>query len=120
VGPQQAWTLTSSATSASPTRPPTVRTWLAAHSRFHRHFTLTSSSWHNLVERWLAELTNKQLRRGVHGSVRALDADMRTWIATWNSNPKPYVWTKTSDEILERRAGYLNQDSLLRTLGIWC
>jgi transposase len=88
---------------------PSVRTWLAAHSRFHLHFTPTSSSWLNLVERWFAELTNKQLRRGVHRSVRALEADIRTWIATWNSNPKPYVWTKTSDEILERLAGYLNR-----------
>lgn len=88
---------------------PAIKKWLAGHPRVHLHFTPTGSSWLNLVERWFAELTNKQLRRGVHKSVRALEADIRTWIATWNSNPRPYVWTKTADDILERLAGYLNR-----------
>ncbi|MGW0067947.1 IS630 family transposase [Streptosporangium sandarakinum] len=88
---------------------PAIRTWLVAHPRFHLHFTPTGSSWLNLVERWFAELTNKQIRRGVHKSVQALEKDIRDWISTWNTEPRPYVWTKTADEILERLAGYLNR-----------
>lgn len=65
------------------------------------HFTPTSSSWLNLVERWFGELTSKKLRRGAHRSVRQLNADIRHWIETWNQNPRPYVWTKTAEEILE-------------------
>ncbi|MGW0957211.1 IS630 family transposase, partial [Streptomyces sp. NPDC002545] len=83
--------------------------WLAAHPRFHVHFTPTSSSWLNQVERWFALLTTKQIRRGVHKNVQALEKDIRTWIKTWNEDPKPFVWTKTADEILERLAGYLNR-----------
>ncbi|MET7886175.1 IS630 family transposase, partial [Streptomyces avermitilis] len=86
-----------------------IKTWLIAHPRFHLHFTPTGSSWLNLVERWFAELTNKQIRRGVHKSVQALEKDIRTWIADWNTNPRPYVWTKTADEILERLASYLKR-----------
>ncbi|MER5218592.1 IS630 family transposase [Streptomyces sp. NPDC002838] len=88
---------------------PAIKTWLIAHARFHLHFTPTGSSWLNLVERWFAELTNKQIRRGVHKSVQALEKDIRTWIAAWNTDPKPYVWTKTADEILERLASCLNR-----------
>ncbi|WP_206731370.1 IS630 family transposase [Streptomyces sp. C] len=88
---------------------PDIKKWLLAHPRFHLHFTPTGSSWLNLVERWFAELTNKQIRRGVHKSVQALEKDIRDWIATWNRDPKPYVWTKTADEILERLASYLNR-----------
>src|SRR5215212_3680193 len=69
-------------------------------------FTPTSSSWLNLVERWFAELTTKKLRRGAHRSVRQLNADIRDWIETWNDDPKPYVWTKTADQILESIAAY--------------
>jgi transposase len=65
------------------------------------HFTPTSSSWLNLVERWFGELTTKKLRRGAHRSTRALNADIRAWIASWNEDPKPYVWTKTADQILD-------------------
>lgn len=61
------------------------------------------------VERWFALLTTKQIRRGVHKNVQALEKDARTWIRTWNQDPKPFVWTKTADEILERLAGYLNR-----------
>jgi transposase len=85
---------------------PAIQTWLAAHPRFVLHFTPTSSSWLNLVERWFAELTTKKLRRGAHRSVRDLNADIRTWIETWNDDPKPYVWTKTADQILESIATY--------------
>jgi transposase len=66
---------------------PAIGRWLAAHPRFVLHFTPTSSSWLNLLERWFAELTNKLLRRGAHRSVRALNADIRAWIETWNDNP---------------------------------
>ena len=85
---------------------PAIQRWLAAHPRFVLHFTPTSSSWLNLVERWFAELTTKKLRRGAHRSVRELNADIRAWIETWNEDPKPYVWTKTADQILESIASY--------------
>ena len=85
---------------------PAIKRWLAAHPRFVLHFTPTSSSWLNLVERWFGELTTKKLQRGTHRSVRALNKDIRDWIGTWNDNPKPYVWTKTADQILESIATY--------------
>jgi transposase len=85
---------------------PAIQRWLAAHPRFVLHFTPTSSSWLNLVERWLAELTNKLLRRGAHRSVRQLNADIRAWIDSWNEDPRPFVWTKTAEEILDSIARY--------------
>jgi transposase len=85
---------------------PAIQRWLAAHPRFVLHFTPTSSSWLNLVERWFAELTSKLLRRGAHRSVRQLNTDIRAWIDTWNDQPRPFVWTKTADEILESIARY--------------
>jgi transposase len=85
---------------------PKIQRWLAAHPRFHLHFTPTSSSWLNLVERWFAELTNKKLRRGAYRSVRALNADIRAWIETWNDHPRPYVWIKTADQILDAIRSY--------------
>src|SRR3954452_5287068 len=85
---------------------PAIQKWLAAHPRFVLHFTPTSSSWLNLVERWFAELTTKKLRRGAHKSVRALNADIRAWIETWNDNPRPFVWTKTAEDILDSIARY--------------
>jgi len=85
---------------------PAVKRWLAAHPRFILHFTPTSASWLNLVERWFAELTTKKLRRGTHTSVRQLNTDIRAWIDTWNDNPRPYVWTKTADQIIESVANY--------------
>jgi transposase len=88
---------------------PAIKKWLLAHPRFHVHFTPTGSSWLNLVERWFAELTSKRIRRGVHRSVQALERDIRAWIRNWNEDPKPYVWTKTADEILERLASYLKR-----------
>jgi transposase len=88
---------------------PAIQKWLLAHPRFVLHFTPTSSSWLNLVERWFAELTAKLLRRGAHRSVRALNADIRAWIETWNENPRPFVWTKTANEILDSIARYCNR-----------
>jgi transposase len=86
---------------------PAIRNWLIRHPRFHLHFTPTSSSWLNLVERWFAELTNRKLRRSAHRSVHELTADIQAWIDAWNDHPKPFVWTKTADEILESITRYL-------------
>jgi transposase len=91
---------------ASTHKTPAIQRWLTGHPRFVVHFTPTSSSWLNLVERWFAELTTKKLRRGAHRSVRDLNTDIRAWIETWNQNPRPYVWTKTADEILDSIATY--------------
>lgn len=85
---------------------PQIRRWLAAHPRFVCHFTPTSASWLNLVERWFGELTTKKLRRGVHRSTRALERDIRDWVEQWNQNPRPFVWTKSADEILASVAAY--------------
>jgi transposase len=85
---------------------PAIQKWLIAHPRFVVHFTPTSSSWLNLVERWFAELTTKKLRRAAHRSVRQLNTDIRAWIETWNENPRPYVWTKTADQILDSITTY--------------
>jgi transposase len=88
---------------------PAIQRWLAAHPRFVLHFTPTSSSWLNLVERWFAELTTKLLKRGAHRSVRQLNADIRAWIENSNDDPRPFVWTKTADEILDSIARYCNR-----------
>jgi transposase len=85
---------------------PKVKEWLIRHPRFHLHFTPTSSSWLNLVERWFAELTNRKLRRSTHRSVTELERDVRRWVNEWNTNPKPFVWTKTADQILDTLATY--------------
>ena len=70
---------------------PAIQKWLTSHPRFALHFTPTSSSWLNLVERWFAELTTKWIKRGTHRSVRQLSTDIRAWIDTWNQDPKPFV-----------------------------
>ncbi len=88
---------------------PAIKTWLLRHPRFHLHFTPTSASWLNLVERWFAELTNRKLRRSTHRSVAELEADLTAWIAAWNTDPRPFVWTKTADEILDALASYLQR-----------
>ncbi len=90
---------------------PGIKKWLLAHPRFHLHFTPTSASWLNLVERWFGELTQKKLKRGVHRSVQALERDIRAWLADWNDHPKPFVWTKTADEILDKLAAYCHRIS---------
>jgi transposase len=87
---------------------PQIKQWLLRHPRFHLHLTPTYSSWLNLVERWFAELTNRKLRRSAHRSVAELEADLRVWIDAWNQDPKPFVWTKTADEILDNLARYLH------------
>ena len=74
--------------------------------RFQPPFTPTSSSWLHLAERWLAELTSNWLRRGTHRSVVQLERPIQTWIASWNSQPRPFVWTRTADEILDTIATY--------------
>lgn len=79
---------------------PAVNAWLAKHPRFHMHFTPTSSSWINQVERWFAYLTDDLIRRGSHTSVQALEADIRSWVKAWNEDPKPFVWTKTAEQII--------------------
>jgi transposase len=94
---------------ASTHKTPAIKKWLTAHPRFVVHFTPTSSSWLNLVERWFAELTTKKLRRATHRSVRQLNSDIRAWINTCNDNPRPFVWTKTADQILESIATYCNR-----------
>ncbi len=85
---------------------PEIQKWLLRHPRFRLHFTPTSSSWLNLVERWFAELTNRKLRRSAHRSVTELETDIRKWINEWNKDPRPFVWTKSADEILETLAAY--------------
>jgi transposase len=85
---------------------PTIQRWLARHPRFTLHFTPTYSSWLNLVERWFAELTTKWIKRGTHRSVRDLTASIRSWINNWNDNPRPFVWHKTADDILDSLAAY--------------
>src|SRR5487761_1596548 len=80
---------------------PMIKRWLIRHPRFRLHITPTSGSWLNMVERWFAELTNKKIKRGAHRSVRELERDIREWMAHWNDNPKPYVWVKPAEKILE-------------------
>jgi transposase len=94
---------------ASTHKTPAIKQWLLAHPRFVLHFTPTSGSWLNLVERWFSELTNKKLQRGAHRSTTALNADIRAWITTWNDDPKPYVWTKTADQILDSITRYCDK-----------
>jgi transposase len=77
-----------------------IHRWLLKHPRFHLHFTPTSSSWLNLVERWFALLTEQQLRRGVFRSISNLETTIRNYIDAHNEEPKPFIWTKTADEIL--------------------
>ena len=79
---------------------PLIKNWLLKRPRFHGHFTPTYGSWLNLVERWFAELTTKQLRRGAHRSVSQLETAIREFIDAHHADPKPFVWTKTADEIL--------------------
>src|SRR5579875_579275 len=85
---------------------PPIQRWLLRHPRFTLHFIPTGSSWLNLVARWFAELTTKKLQRSAHRSVPDLEADIRTWLATWNENPRPYVWIKTADQILASLKSY--------------
>jgi transposase/transcriptional regulator with XRE-family HTH domain len=90
---------------------PLINDWLAKHPRFHMHFTPTGSSWCNQAERWFGFLTDQILRRGVHKSVAALEKDIKKWIENWNDDPKPFVWRKTAEEILDSLARYIKRIS---------
>jgi transposase len=90
---------------------PTIQRWLAKRPRYHLHFTPTGASWINMVERWFAELTNKQIRRGVHRSTRALEESIRQFLDANNEKPKPFVWTKSADEILASIARFCERTS---------
>ena len=79
---------------------PKVKDWFARHPRFHVHFTPTSASWINQVERWFATLTEKQIRRGTHRSTRQLEQAIRSYLDIYNADPKPFVWSKSADDIL--------------------
>jgi transposase len=78
-----------------------IRSWLAKRPRFHVHFTPTSASWINLVERFFAALTTKRIRRGSFRSTRELETAIKRYLQLHNQNPKPFVWTKTADQILD-------------------
>jgi transposase len=85
---------------------PPVKAWLARHPRYHLHFTPTSASWLNQVERWFALLADKQIKRDVHRSVDRLKADIAAFIQAHNDQPKPFISTKTADAILQTIARY--------------
>ena len=80
---------------------PAIKKWLSTHPRFHVHYTPTYLSWINQVERWFAYLTDVLLRRSDHRSVQVLEKGIRAWVSAWNDNPKPFVWTKTAEQILD-------------------
>jgi transposase len=88
---------------------PAIVRWLEQHPRFHMHYTPTYSSWINQVERWFAYLTEDLLRRSDHRSVQALEKDIREWVKAWNENPKPFIWVKTAEQILESIARLLKR-----------
>jgi transposase len=88
---------------------PTINAWLAKHRRFHVHLTPTGSSWIDQVEYWLGYLTDQLLRHGVHKSAQPLEKDVRTWIKLWNEDPKPFVRTKTAEEILKSLARHISR-----------
>jgi transposase len=88
-----------------------IRNWLAKRPRFHVHFTPTSASWINLVERWFAALTEKQIRRGTHRSARELETAIKRYLVVTNDSPRPFVWSKTADEILDSIARFCKRTS---------
>jgi transposase len=86
-----------------------IRDWLAKRPRFHLHFTPASSSWLNLVERWFAMLTEKQIRRGAHRPARELEQAIHACIQHHNKQPKPFIWHKPADEILDTAARFVKE-----------
>jgi transposase len=90
---------------------PAIHRWLVKRPRYHLHFTPTSSSWINLVERWFASLSAKQIKRGTHRSSRQLEAAIRSYIEINNETPKPFIWTKTADEIFDKLKTYCARTS---------
>jgi transposase len=95
-----------------------IRKWFAKRPRFHVHFTPTYGSWINLVERWFAELTNKRIRRGVFRSIKDLETAIRQYIDVHNENPKPFVWTKTADQILASIARYAQRTTAVQAFNL--
>ena len=85
---------------------PSVKAWFARHPRFHLHFTPTSASWLNLVERFFALISARQIKRGTHRSTRELEQAIRTYLSIYNEDPKPFIWTKTADEIFASLARF--------------
>ena len=81
---------------------PEVKAWLAKHPRFHIHFTPTSSSWLNMVERFFRDITDKRIRRGAFASVAELEAAINEYIAVHNAKPKPFIWTTKASDILAK------------------
>jgi transposase len=90
---------------------PAVKAWLVRHERFHVHFTPTSSSWLNLVERWFALISERQIKRGTHRSTVQLERAIRQYLSIYNEQPKPFVWTKNADEILASVARFCKRIS---------
>ena len=95
---------------------PTIRRWLKLHPTFHMHFTPTYSSWLNLVERWFAKLTADTLRRGSHANMRELQEAIGSFLEATNDDPKPFVWTKSADEILASVARHCHRTLAERIL----
>ena len=83
-----------------------INKWLLRHPRYHLHFTPTSASWLNQGERWFAEITNKPIRRGSYRSTRELEQAIDDYLAVYNEDPKPFIWTKSADDILASLQGY--------------
>ena len=88
-----------------------IHKWLLRHPRFHLHFTPTSASWLNQVERWFAEITNKRIRRGSYRSTRELEQAIEDYLAVYNEDPNPFIWTKSADDILESLKNYCERIS---------
>jgi|SRR5215471_12240800 len=88
-----------------------IQRWLAKRPRYYLHFTPTGASWMNMVERWFAELTNRQIRRGIHRSTRALEDAIRRYLDICNAEPRPFVWSKTADDILASVARFCERTS---------
>lgn len=88
---------------------PTVTRWLESDPRFHMHFTPTYSSWINQVERFFAYVTSDLLQRSDHRSVQALESDIRNWVKAWNDDPRPFIWTKSAEQILDSLARLLQR-----------
>lgn len=94
---------------------PLIRAWFAKRPRYHLHFTPTYGSWLNLVERWFAELTSKQIRRGAHRSVSELERAITEFLDAHNAHPKPFVWTKSADQILASIARFAQRTANTQT-----
>jgi transposase len=90
---------------------PLIHRWLAKRPRFHLHFTPTSASWLNLVERWFGLLTERQIKRAAHRSTLELEKAIKQYVEFTNDNPKPFIWTKTADQIFASVARFCQRIS---------